>query len=465
MSSSNNKQVGNPDSAANSPSYLPLESEQNSQKHFDVDSDQDFIPSTQDLLSTKQLSKRFVRIKRKQEDSENLPTKRSNRITMSIDDRKEIINLLDPEGTLCILNYMNLYQNDPLVRDYVDTLLQTKFVPILPNQETINSWLKHDVIISTPPDLMKQLVNNFMKYFQNKYHRNNLQNANDANVHLFNPKNDFWIPNFELLPQQTLETLTNLKKKYVEDVQKESCKGSDFMVQLLILRNVRYILGHINEEAPLESDEEKDNMTQYILAMAYSTAKIEFPKVFNVKLLDFSKFTDRVKHSEPKWRTEDPQNIPKDSTSRLATNLVERIDNNQIIFSGEAVANEHEQFMTNGCKFQPNQLNRGRGAPRNYSRRGSRVPRNYNYNHPQNNTQRSQYHHHAHYNPQVQKYNHQQRGTIRSVNRNNRGFVHNQNHSRGFNHQSQPNFNFKEIRQQGQPQQTNNPQDVVNAFI
>lgn len=300
----------------------------------------DFSESDEDLFED---SQQINQGKRKKSRKSSQSSKKAKPI-MSLEDKKEHLSLLDPSDALAVHSYINSYNSDVLVRTFVDMVLEHQTLPILPSQEIIKSWLQHEVKVDVTKDLMKMLINNFMKYFQVKYFNNNVTKATEKDKALFNPKNNFWIPGFQDLPEEALEELHKSKLKYVMEVQNISIKGTLFVVQMLVLRNIDNIMQFIKNSLKIEENGEVKKHLEYILAMAYTTAKMEFPKSYNVKVIDWTTYDSKLLHTKPQWR-KDNKEPTSNTTSNLSHNILEKIDNDKIQFQGESISKEEDTFL------------------------------------------------------------------------------------------------------------------------
>lgn len=345
-----------------------------------------------------------------------------NRIP-TLEDKKEELSLIDITKQLCIHQFMNQYQSDILVRDYADSLLELKMLPILPSQEDLEMYLNIDVTIVIPLDLQQKLVNNFMRYFQVKYFKNNLHAANLAEKQLFNPRNNFWVPGYELFPARILTNLNELKVSYVNDVQVETEKGAIFVLENMILRNYKFIVNFIKHELMCSDDQQCTKLFQHILAMTYQTAKLEFAKNYSVKVIDWTAYQSKTKESLPRWRLETPGQPPVEKVCKVAESTMTKLQNNQTDFNREVVSANLKHFMDNPFpeqKFQSNssynsfnhrrgsyQRRPQRGFSNSYRGRGQPRMRNTGHQNPNSSNLDHSNQHYSHQNDQY--YPNQQR--------------------------------------------------------
>lgn len=299
----------------------------------DFEDSQDFIVNSQEVIKPTKKRKRRERSKKSQD------------FIMSLDEKKEHISLLDPSESLAVYPFLNSYYKDVIVKCFVDMFLEHKVIPILPEQEKLKDWLKHNITVNVSKDLMKMLINNFMKYFQVKYFNNNVSNALKEDKALFNPTKQFWIPGFNELPLDIHHSLHKKKLEYVKQVQEKTVQGTNFVLQNFVLRNIDLTMLFIKRTLLLQNEEEIRTHLEYILAMAYSTAKVEFPKSYNVKLIDWRNYDSKATLPLPGWRKEENGLPPKDQVSRLCTNIHKQIDENQVVFEGQKILDQQEKFL------------------------------------------------------------------------------------------------------------------------
>jgi len=263
---------------------------------------------------------------------------------MTTEEKIEMLSLLDQNKQLIIYDYLEFYQTDVLVKCFVDMVLEHKVIPVLPSQTIIESWLLHEVNVNVSNDLMRKLVNNFIKYFQTKYFNNNLKNAKEENKLLFNPKNNFWIPGFAEFPEKDIVDLNEAKFKYVQQVQDSSSKGTSFVLQNRILRNIDWTMQFIKNGLHITDNVEQKKHLEYILAMAYKTAIMEFPSSYGPKVIDWSTYESKATTTIPKWRKENAS-PPIDIPSVYSKSVLQKIDNGSINFDGKTIAAKSAEFM------------------------------------------------------------------------------------------------------------------------
>lgn len=121
---------------------------------------------------------------------------------------KEKVSLHDPESKTCIKNFLESYDNDPLVSEYVDKLCKNIILPIPPDPDFMAECLSLKGFCGLTQVTKIDCLNDFCFFFQSIYFSHNVQGATDNSVALFNPKVNFNIPQFQLLPKVSLGSKT-----------------------------------------------------------------------------------------------------------------------------------------------------------------------------------------------------------------------------------------------------------------
>lgn len=270
---------------------------------------------------------------------------RQKLVIMNKDERTEFLSLVDPKKSLAIHEFIHSYEDDVLVQEHFDLLYTYKVKPLLPSNNTINQWLHHSVKVEPEKDFMKTLVNNFLKYFSVKYFTNNVTKANEMNKTLFNPRHNFWIPQYHELPAATHQRLYNLKFHYAKEVQVETVHGTIFVLQNLVLRNIHEIQKYLSIMKVID-ETERQTALELFLAMSYTIAKVEFPERQNVKVIDWTEYEDKTIKSEPGWRKEEDGDPPTSSMSKFSEPVFTKIDNNEYKLDGAFLDQVDKTFMS-----------------------------------------------------------------------------------------------------------------------
>jgi|SRR5690348_2270549 len=248
------------------------------------------------------------------------------------------IRKIDKKKELCILDFLDSYSSDVLVREYVTLLLKNKVLPKIPENPEDYFHTKTNFDLSV--EAHDIIINNFMNYFQVDYFQNNVVDAMSRNLALFNPINNFWTPQFHLLPENTLNMITKIKEAYVAQIQNQSLEGSNFSKELILLR----IIDRIFSE--LVGPNRNFKFYSYQFCLHYMKAKCEFLKTYPIKSIDWDKKKTKIVHSKPKWRKEIPLAIPTKFNNHYAKSISVRIKNGQESFSFKDVMKDVENFQT-----------------------------------------------------------------------------------------------------------------------
>ncbi len=161
---------------------------------------------------------------------------------------------------------------------------------------------------------------------------------------MFNPKNNFWIPGFSEFPSKDIDELNQAKFKYVREVQESSSNGTSFVLQNRILRIIDWTMMFIQNKLKITDESLQRTHMEYILAMAYKTAIMEFPRAYGPKIIDWSSFESKPTETIPYWRKAN-ETPPEDIPSVYSKTILQKIDNGSILFQGKAIAERSAEFM------------------------------------------------------------------------------------------------------------------------
>ena len=146
---------------------------------------------------------------------------------------------------LSIKNFVKDYDSDPPVKEYVEKLLEfPEIQPVLPEILDMQNSLEFKPNFSLLQSVFKTLVLNFMSYFQLKYFHNNIENATANNIALLNPQGNLHIPQFSLVPESTLNLITETKTCLTAARDQKGCICSCIMIM------TRYIKRCISNAKP-----------------------------------------------------------------------------------------------------------------------------------------------------------------------------------------------------------------------
>lgn len=277
----------------------------------------------------------------------SIPQKRTNGQEGHVRKKKaKIINKdadilkIDPDKCLKIHNFICDYDSDQIVKEYVDILLKHEILPIIPDQDELEKFLTHTPSFELNHETQITLVKNFMSYFQTKYFQNNVNDATNNRVPLFNPVARLSIPGFQLLPEKTLKEFTNLKKVFAIQYQHAAKEGSELESELLILRNINLIMEFCNSEDSISD-------FSFHFATTFLKSRMEFMSVFKLKNIDWNARTKKSKitHSNPKWRKENKQ-APNAAFNMYSKKIESRINEGKESFNGTDIRKEYTEFMS-----------------------------------------------------------------------------------------------------------------------
>ena len=245
---------------------------------------------------------------------------------------------------ISIMNFAKTYKTDPLVTEYADTLLQLPHCcPIMPTEDLLFEHAETQLNFIVPNDLYVHITTNFISYCQLSYFKNNVVNATAEGKTMFNPKCDFFIPQFPLVPEQTLNDMTRAKKALVFHFQDYAVQGAQFTRELLLIRNFKAITSFLTESGITDTDIQCQ--MKHIFAKGYIRAKLEFVAQYNVKFIDWKKREDKVRHTLPFWRSQTIKVPPIQPFNRFAVSLAENIKASKVSFVSEDLKTEYTNFF------------------------------------------------------------------------------------------------------------------------
>jgi len=241
------------------------------------------------------------------------------------------------------IHQFNIQTDDPSVNEYLKLLEQTNVLPIIPHIEELKKAALHQPNVQLNNTSYIYLIRNFMSVFQAKYSQNNLQEATEREICVTNPQAKLSLPNFHLLPAETLTKFTKLRKSMGLQIQAAAQEGMEFNSELLILRNIN----HITDELKQLNDYSTDNLSHFF-SITYLKAECEFVKKFNIKCIDWNERKCKVSHAEPEWRKQKQKVVPQEAFNLYSREISNRIENNQESFDGNTVSSTYQDFINQG---------------------------------------------------------------------------------------------------------------------
>lgn len=263
-----------------------------------------------------------------------------------LNELKRKVKILDPESLLCIHEYIESYQTDCLVREYTDNLLELEYLPIVPSDEIMKAQLKGEEDLQIPTELSKTLLNNYICALQTRYFHNQTKEATAFSVTLFNPRMNFFFPQFALYPAETMKKMTELKTAFVIHMQDQAWEGSKFPYELLLLRNMKIIKESLKGEDSTISAETLKLKQYSVAAMMYLKATMEIVREYNVKTTDWEHREGKVIHSEPQWRKVSPDVPPEARSNYYANKIKTRVDEGKEVMNEKLTLRDYEVFLS-----------------------------------------------------------------------------------------------------------------------
>ena len=287
------------------------------------------------------------------DDEDMSPSKEKNqrkrRMSIEVDISELIENLSKINGyeTLSIKEFVEDYHSDPVVKEYVDILLETKTPPFLLQDSVSVEWLNHNVHTNFPTNKYCDLIKNFMSVSQIRYFQNNLKGATENDVALCNVKYDLKIPKFNHLPSATFTKMKQVKQSFANQMQGVSALHSEFSRELLLLKNNKIICDFLRSNN-FSSKEEQNKEFQFIFATAFSKARLEYEKEATTKTFVWTERESRIRDVIPKWRKDKVTQPPTEPYNRLAIKIEDRILKGQEDFNGLKLKSDLEAFIKDG---------------------------------------------------------------------------------------------------------------------
>jgi len=255
---------------------------------------------------------------------------------------------IDGKKELCVYDYFDRKDDDPVVSEYIENLIQLGFViqlPELPTEDNPNKTV-HCEVGSEISVRCRQLVTPLlMSYFQTRNFNKNMSSAIEHKKVLANPQMKLFMPAFQFSPLQNLEDVTQLKQMFALKVQELHCKSAEFIAEFLILRAGVIIHNElketINDTAKLKSE------VQNHFSVMYLKCLLEFTRKFRGKETNFADYESKLRHSESKWRKTEGA-APPLTKNHYATDFIRKLEKNEVDLRPGSVAEEFNNFMKKG---------------------------------------------------------------------------------------------------------------------
>ncbi|CAL8101378.1 unnamed protein product [Orchesella dallaii] len=244
---------------------------------------------------------------------------------------------MDSKKDLSILNFLESYDRDILVREYVDKLLKYQMLPFQPDQTLLESMEAPNYTLSV--EVQKVIIPNFFWYFQKRYFEKNTMEASDRDIPLFSPIARFNVPQYQHIPLATIEKLTEDRKIFAVSTQYKFLLGNQFSMENQLLQIWHEITTYISSMNEIKTKDQIQQETHYFYLTFFLTCKTEFFKKYRMRNIDWDKKEDKVKPSLPRWRKEN-LTAPNNMSNRYSAALVKGIEEGrQAINANTAISN------------------------------------------------------------------------------------------------------------------------------
>lgn len=250
----------------------------------------------------------------------------SQQIPKELESIKSELTNCDSEHSLAIWLFIETYDSDIQVRDYVEKILKYSFFPIEPDLSQLSklSSPNFELESSTQVDILR----NFTTYFQKKNFVRNTSGAIDKKFPMFNTFSKFTVPHYHQLPLQTFKDICEAKKQLALSMQTSYVQGVCFTMELMLLRNFAIISEAVNAQS---NDVNSIDIIKYFFITFFAKAKTNYLINSNVKNIDWSKKITTCQPPLPNWRKTggkppiNAKNIYAEALCKRVTDGVEKI--------------------------------------------------------------------------------------------------------------------------------------------
>lgn len=246
---------------------------------------------------------------------------------------KELLEEVDPEKKLRI--WQNCHSTeDVLVREYIDLLDKTKFLPEPPTPEELVTVSAVSPVLTSSKEAQVKVINIFSAFLSNTYHLDNVTEACNRDLPLFVPKAKFLVPNYSHLPLSYFDNLLELKKNFACAIQLESISAVKFTNELFLLKAFYQLQVDLKTVI-------SDHVKSEYCAL-FSIACDNFKKEHKGKTIDWDNKPSHIHGSLPGWR-KNKKAPPAVVHNRYAEKISKAILGNKIDLSG---SNAHRDLRT-----------------------------------------------------------------------------------------------------------------------
>ncbi len=255
-------------------------------------------------------------------------------------ENKQLLEAVDPEKTLRIWNKSHSTE-DVLVREYLYLLDKTKFLPVPPSAEELATVSAVSPVLTCSKETQVKVINIFSAFLSNTYHLDNVTEATNRDLPLFNPGGKFLVPNYSHLPLSYFESLKELKTSFACAVQLESIKAVKFTNEHFLLKayyQLQVDLNTVNSEL-IKSE----------YCALFSITCDNFKKEHKGKIFDWDKKKSTVHGSLAGWR-KNKKPPPTTVYNRYAEKISKAILGNKLDLSGSNAHQDLRSFLDRPSK-------------------------------------------------------------------------------------------------------------------
>ncbi len=258
-------------------------------------------------------------------------------------DLKEKLRFNDNEKRTCIHKYVDYYEKDALVKEFVEKLCRNRILPIPPDPDLVEEWIDFPKKCGLTAVTKAQCISDFGFYFQSRYSMHQISEAIKHKIAIFNPRVNLNVSQFQLFPLLSLENCGDLKEDFALQYMAEINEGSEFATQLCLLR----ILDRIYDEIKILTEEDDHEKTiLYHYGTLYTKSRTAFFKKYNVKKIEWLERKSKVVVSKPFWRKQiDRKPPPENRTNKYLASLCDDVLKGKVDFDGASAKKEFNDWL------------------------------------------------------------------------------------------------------------------------
>ncbi len=260
------------------------------------------------------------------------PQPASLQLQLTVQDQ---LRKVDPEKKLSIWTMKIEQYEDVIVKEYIRLALKYP-LPQRPSAEHIElNKLKSDDI-PIKKETQVEVLNLLHTYFQELYFIQNVREATEREITLFNPLTRFLIPSYAMMPLFYFEKVEELKTALVLAMQTEAIRAKLFNTELNLFKVFDLISTDLG-------DQNKEQLV-YVYAVCYEAARKNFKKTFPIKKHDWNKKKGAVHGSLSHWRKEGKP-PPPTAPNRYAAKLTTALEEGKVKLSAVKVHSDFESIF------------------------------------------------------------------------------------------------------------------------